>query len=375
MTKGVALLNFGGPQAADEVEPFLFNLFNDRDVIRLPVGAALQRRFASRISRRRAPEIIEQYAAIGGGSPLVPVTMAQADALRDELARRLADDAPPVAVGMRYTAPFADATVAELQASGVSEVIALALYPHYSIATTGSSFNDLARALDRAGMTEVPVTWIPGWFHHPRYLRALADRIREGLLRLAGGPPVHLLFSAHGLPSSYVRKGDPYQMQVQATVREALREVGWTGPYSLSWQSRVGPVRWLAPSTDDELRRLGEAGVHALLVVPVSFVGDHIETLYEIGVTYRAVALAAGIERFEVTRGLDTHPELIGCLADLVEQAVRDGDRRPCIRCLLPREDTYHYARVCPDCHFRKPAFLVREQERRERVVNAQLPR
>lgn len=367
MTTGVALLNFGGPQRAEEVEPFLYELFADRDVIQLPVGRRFQELLARRVARRRAPEVIPQYAAIGF-SPLVPVTMRQADALRAELAARLGAGAPPVVVGMRYTPPWTRDAVSELAALGVTRVVALGLYPHYSIATTGSSFNDLTRCMVAAGLGDLPVHHVPAWFHHPGYLAAMADRIREGLARMGEGEDsgVHILFSAHGLPSSYVRKGDPYQQQVHATVRAVLREARWQGPASLSWQSRVGPVRWLAPSTDDELRRLGAAGVKAIMVVPVSFVGDHIETLYEIDVTYRKDALDAGVERFGLMPPLDCHPRLIGCLADQVERAMA-GAERVCVRCLLPREPQWHYARRCPDCHARKPLFVIHEQERRER--------
>lgn len=368
MTTGVALLNFGGPQRADEVEPFLTELFADRDVIQLPLGRLYQDRLARRVARRRAPEVVPQYEAIGY-SPLVPVTMRQADALRTELARRLGDAAPLVAVGMRYTPPWTRDAVAELLSRGVTRVVALALYPHYSIATTGSSFNDLTRSLVAAGRGDMPVHHVPAWFHHPGYLAAMADRIRAGLERL-GAPDAHLLFSAHGLPSRYVRRGDPYQQHVQETVRSVLRELRWEGASSLSWQSRVGPVRWLAPSTDDELKRLGAEGVRAVLVVPVSFVGDHIETLYEIDVTYRKDALDAGVERFGLMPPLDDHPQLVACLADQVQASMQGADR-VCVRCLLPREEQWHFARRCPDCHFRKPLFVVHEQERRERELLA----
>lgn len=362
MTTGVALLNFGGPRTADEVEPFLYNLFADRDVIQLPVGRRIQERIARRVARRRAPEVTHQYEAIGY-SPLVPVSLRQADALRAALRGR--GFLGPLAVGMRYTAPWTRDAVAELKAGGVDSIVALALYPHYSIATTGSSFNDLTRCLVAAGMGDVPVHHVPAWFHHPGYLSAMAARIRAGVEALGGD--VHLLFSAHGLPSSYVRKGDPYQGQVQETVRSVLRELRWGGGASLAWQSRVGPVRWLAPSTEGALAALGAAGVTTLLVVPVSFVGDHIETLYEIDVTYREVARAAGITRFALMPPLDDHPDLVACLADQVQGALRG--ERVCVRCALPREDAWHYARRCPDCHFRKPLFVVHEQERRERAL------
>lgn len=369
MTTGVALLNFGGPQTADEVEPFLTNLFADRDVIQLPIGRRLQDRLARRVARRRSPEIIHQYEAIGF-SPLVPVSMRQAGALGAELRRRLGDAAPSIAVGMRYTAPWTRDAVAELKAAGVDSIVALALYPHYSIATTGSSFNDLTRSLVAAGMGEVPVHHVPAWFHHPGYLAAMAARIREGVARM-GGDDIHLLFSAHGLPSSYVRKGDPYQQQVHATMRAVLRELDWRGGATLAWQSRVGPVRWLSPSTEVALAQLGADGVRSLVVVPVSFVGDHIETLYEIDVTYRKNALDAGITRFALMPPLDEHPDLIACLADQVERALAKPADRVCVRCLLPREEAYHFARRCGDCHFRKPLFAVHEQERRERVLLA----
>ncbi len=351
--------NFGGPQSAEEVEPFLFNLFNDPDVIHLPFGPAFQAWLARRVSKKRAPAVIPEYARMGGGSPLVPVTMQQAAALEAELkTRQPADAVPPIYVGMRYTAPFIADAVKRALDDGAQRLVALPLFPHYSLTTTGSVHNAVAQALEALGRREVPVSYVPAFFDHPGWVEAVVARIGEALAGPDAPARPALLFSAHGLPSRYVRKGDPYMGQVQESVRLIVDRLGWTGRWGLGWQSRVGPLKWLDPSTDLAIERLlREEGEREILVVPIAFVGDHIETLVEIGHTYREQALAQGASWFEVTRGLDTHPAFIACLADLVARAQAGAYDRLCFRCLLPRERQHLGRAQCLDCKIKRPYY------------------
>lgn len=355
------VINFGGPQHAGEVESFLYELFRDNDVIPLPGGPWVQKWFAAQVSRRRAPKTIGQYAQIGGGSPLVPMTYQQAQALHEALLA--SGDTVSLHVGMRYTAPTIETALAEIKASGAERIICLALYPHFSFATTGSSYNEVARGLQKLGMTHLPVHFIPAWHDDPAYLDAMAELINQAMARVPAGVTPHLLFTAHGLPVSFIQRGDPYQAQVQQTVRDVVKRLGWTGPHSLAYQSRVGPVRWLSPATDHELERLAAEGVEAVVVVPISFVGDHIETLFELDLEYGEVAHEAGIKHYVRVGALDTHPRFIDCLADQVRKAMGASRARACVKCLLPKDDSHHALRTCPDCKFQKPGYLRQQAQ------------
>jgi ferrochelatase len=363
------VINFGGPQQADEVQPFLYELFRDKDVIPLPGGSYLQELFADLVSGRRAPKTIAQYAQIGGGSPLVPMTFRQAEALHAQL--RAEGHELSLHVGMRYTRPSIRQALEAIRAEGAERIICLALYPHYSFATTASSYNEVARHLKALGLERRAIAFIPAWHDDPDYLAALAERITESAETLPAGVAPHLLFTAHGLPVSFIKRGDPYQAQIQATVRDAVKTLGWTGPYSLAYQSRVGPARWLSPATDEELTRLGRAGVEAVLVVPISFVGDHIETLFELDLEYRHVAEAAGIRHFVRVGALDLHPRFIGALRNQVVKALGEPRPRHCVRCLLPKPEAYHAQTACPDCRFKKPAYLAWQSDGSEATEGA----
>lgn len=357
----LVVLNFGGPTRAEEVEPFLFELFADPDVIQLPLGQGAQDAFARLISRRRAPGVTPHYAEIGF-SPIIPTTLLQVEALRQALAAQ--DLTPRVHLVMRYTAPRAAQVAEALARDPPARVIALALYPHYSGSTTGSSFNDLSAELKARGLDRLPIQYVPAFYDHPRYLAALLDLIREAAARVEDPATAHLIFSAHGLPSSYFLAGDPYPTQVQETVRLLMRQLAWPGTHALAFQSKVGPVRWLTPSTDDEIRRVARAGTREIVVVPVAFVSDHIETLYEIDVEFQAIARALGAELFR-TQPLDVHPEFIACLADVVAKAWADdtyqglGAHR-CVRCLLPKPHLHRMRVQCMDCGHKTPEYLLR---------------
>jgi ferrochelatase len=309
-TTAVLLLQMGGPDSLDAVEPFLQNLFSDRDIIRLG-PAFLQPVIARWIARRRAPKVEEQYEKIGGRSPIREFTQAQAMALEESLGGYFR-----CFIAMRYWRPSTIEALAAVKKEGISRVIALPLYPHYSRATTGSSFNELKRVLDlaEAGFS---VSLIKGFHGHPLYIRSLAGTITEGLAGFPAGEETTILFSAHSLPVSFIESGDPYLSQVEETVRLVMERFPGI-LHELAFQSKAGPVKWLEPSTEESIARLAEEGCRNLLVVPVSFVCDHIETLYEIDITYAALAEERGIENFRRAPSLNTSPLFIDCLADLV---------------------------------------------------------
>lgn len=317
---GVLLFNMGGPGTLDDVEPFLVNLFSDRDIIELPMGALLQPVVARLIARKRGPDVRRNYASIGGGSPQLALTRAQAASLQERLAlttgRRVV-----VEIAMRYWQPDTEHALRRLAAAGVSRVVTLTLYPHYSRATTGSSRREFDRVLSRPEWRgRFDVSHVDAYPDHPLYLDAMTDTVRRALDGFAPARrnQVTLVFSAHGLPQKFIDEGDPYVEHTQRTVQGVLRRLGVRNPYVVAFQSRTGPVKWIGPGTEDVLRELGTIGVRDVLMVPVSFVCDHIETLYEVDQLFRDAARAAGIEDYRRTAALNTHPLFIAALADLV---------------------------------------------------------
>lgn len=309
----VLLLQMGGPDSLDAIEPFLFNLFSDRDIIRIG-PAFLQPLIARFISRRRSRKVAGYYRQIGGKSPIRELTGQQAV----ELERALGGEYRCF-VAMRYWKPDTIEALAAIRREGISRIIALSLYPHYSRATTGSSLNELERVLGQA-KTGFELKYIRQFYDHPIYIDALAEKIGEGLNGFADRSTVQLLFSAHGLPQSFIDSGDPYLEHIQATVKLVMERFADL-PHHLSFQSRAGPVKWLEPSTEAKIRELAESGCKHLLMVPLSFVSDHIETLYEIDIQYREEASTLGISDFRRTRSLNSSPAFIGCLAELVKAA------------------------------------------------------
>ncbi|MBF0506292.1 MAG: ferrochelatase [Nitrospirae bacterium] len=310
---GVILLNLGGPDSLDAVEPFLYNLFSDRDIIRLG-PSFFQKPIASLIVGTRLKKALSIYRLIGGKSPLRDITTAQAKALELSLnsshSTRLPSRSFKVYVGMRYWHPFTGESLEQMQKDGINKIVALSLYPHYSAATTGSSIRDFKNAAADYSFEYVCVT---SWFHHPLYIEALAARIEERLKGFADKPVV--LFSAHSLPQKLVDAGDPYVEEISGTIDALTKKLDFS--WFLSFQSKTGPIKWLGPSTKQMLHDLAGKGIKNLLVVPISFVSDHIETLYEIDILYKGMAKNIGIT-LERTESLNTSPIFIEALSDIV---------------------------------------------------------
>jgi ferrochelatase len=314
---GVVLLNMGGPDALNAVRPFLFRLFSDRELIPLPAGAVTQPVFAWIASGLRARKSREYYREIGGGSPIGAITETQRSALEGSL--RETGGNFRVYVGMRYWHPLSKHAALDMKEDGVTRAIALPLYPQYCGATTGSSLKDLRRWL-RWADCPFPVTEVRSYPDHPKYVAALADTVSRAI-RGIGPEGAFLLFSAHGVPQSLVDRGDPYREETERTVAAVMRSFPGL-PHALSWQSRAGRAAWLSPDTVDETARLAREGVRKLVVVPVSFVSDHIETLHELDIRLAAHAKEMGIQSFLRAPALNDSPGFIDALKDIVLQAI-----------------------------------------------------
>jgi ferrochelatase len=309
----LVLLNMGGPDSIEAVEPFLYNLFADRDLIQLPLGALLQKPFARVISHFRAKIVRENYQRIGGKSPLLHWTALQAE----KSAARLGDNWHPY-VAMRYWKPRADETLLRMREDGIEQAVVLSMYPHYTGATTGSSVKDFKQAQAQV-FPELKSTYIESWHDWPPYLDALAQCVTEGLEQVpeAIGKPL-VLFSAHALPQKFIDRGDPYQRHVEQTVAGVMQRIGDL-EFEIGYQSRSGPVKWMEPDTLDVIARAGKEK-KPLLVVPVAFVSDHIETLEEVDVEFRAHAKEHGVPWFERVPALNARDSFIDAVAQLVRE-------------------------------------------------------
>jgi protoporphyrin/coproporphyrin ferrochelatase len=324
---GVLLLNLGGPDQLEDVRPFLFNLFSDPEIIRLPF-TWLQKPLAWLISTNRARKSQENYKLIGGGSPLRRITEEQAQALQELLKQK--GQEVQVYVGMRYWHPFTEEAIARIKRDGIEKLVILPLYPQFSISTSGSSFRLLEKIWqEEPALNQIDHTVISSWFDRPGYLQAMADLIVQQLDHSENPDRVHIFFSAHGVPVSYVEEaGDPYQQEIEQCTALIMRTLNRPNAHTLAYQSRVGPVEWLQPYTEEAIKELATEGVDNLLVVPISFVSEHIETLQEIDMEYREIAEEAGIHNFQRVPALNTHPIFIEALADLVIDAVNSPSVR-----------------------------------------------
>jgi protoporphyrin/coproporphyrin ferrochelatase len=319
----VVLFQLGGPDTLEAIEPFLFNLFCDPDIIDFP-GARIGRRpLAKIISATRAKKVQHHYAVIGGGSPIRRFTEQQARALENVLLESGVN--ARCIVAMRYWHPFTSEAMAQLRAERYDEIVLLPLYPQYSSTTSGSSLNEWRRLFH----DPVPQHLIETFYDHDLYLQALADRVDEALARFPHPERPELVFSAHSVPVAVVAKGDPYQKQIEKTVELVMQRGGWRNRHRLCYQSKVGASKWLQPSLRDTIKQLAAEGVREVCVVPVSFVTDHVETLGEIDHEAREQAKALGIERFEMTAGLNDSPTFIRALADKVMEVIPGQTRIP----------------------------------------------
>jgi len=316
---GVVLFQLGGPDTLAAIEPFLFNLFCDPDIIDFPFARLGRKALAKLISTTRARKVQHHYATIGGGSPIRRFTEQQARALEAELTTQGLD--ARCFVAMRYWHPFTREAIAELRAAQCGEVVLLPLYPQYSSTTTGSSLNEWQRLFH----DEVPVHNVGHFYRHPMYLDAVVEKVDEALSRFESPSRPEIVFSAHSIPMSIVAKGDPYQQHIQETVRLLMARGGWPNHHRLCYQSKVGASRWLQPSLHRTLRDLAAEKTREVCIVPVAFVSDHVETLGEINHEGREEAYQLGITRFEMTSGLNDSPKFISALGQLVREALGDA--------------------------------------------------
>ncbi|MFN4111458.1 MAG: ferrochelatase [Ignavibacteria bacterium] len=307
----VVLMNLGGPDSLDAVQPFLQNLFSDPDIFKIPL---VQKPLAKFIAKNRAPKVVEEYKLIGGKSPIGYWTELQ----RKMLEERLNQDGSSfkIFISMRYWKPFTSDVVQEIEKELFEKIILLPLYPQYSISTTGSSINEWNRVYK--GPSEKIIV-INDFYQNENYLKAINERIDQALNDFeCKRDEVYFLFSAHGVPVSYIKKGDPYQKQIEETVQLVMSKRNFSNPFSLAYQSKVGPMKWLEPSTDSEIERLIQNGIKNLLLIPIAFVSDHIETLYELDIEYRKIAEGAGAEKYVIMKGLNDSQLFIEALAEEV---------------------------------------------------------
>jgi ferrochelatase len=321
---GVVLLQLGGPDTIEAIEPFLYNLFCDPDIIDLPLSRLGRRALAKLISTTRARKVAHHYQIIGGGSPIRRNTERQARALERRLCAEGLD--ARCFVAMRYWHPFTEEAVAALDASYCDHIVLLPLYPQYSKTTTGSSLNEWNRKFSAAGRQ---LSCINDFYRNGLYLDALAERVDQALSCFPDANDVVLIFSAHSVPVAVVEQGDPYQRQIEETVSLVMRRGGWLNCHRLCYQSKVGTSKWLQPSLRSTLRELGAAGIQDVCVVPISFVSDHVETLGEIDHEGRQLAVKAGITRFEMTDGLNDSPAFIAALSQLVMDCLQPVRKEP----------------------------------------------
>jgi ferrochelatase len=328
----VVLFNLGGPDSLTAVEPFLRNLFSDPAIISLP--GIVRRPLARFIASRRAPIAREIYAHMGGRSPILEETEAQAQALEGALQR--SGHQVKCVIAMRYWHPLTAMAVDAVKAFSPDRIVLLPLYPQYSTTTAASSLSEWRRLARRARL-RAPQHEVCCYPFEDGFIMALCELLDDAFRRTKPNQGYRVLFSAHGLPKRVVQRGDPYQWQVERTVRAILeRRRGPPLDHVISYQSRVGPLEWIGPATDEEVRRAGAEG-KALIVVPVAFVSEHSETLVELDIEYPKLARASGVPDYIRVPAVRSHPKFIDGLARLVGAALRSA--RP-VNCAI--------ARICP---------------------------
>jgi len=316
---GVVLFQLGGPDTLEAIEPFLYNLFCDPDIIDFPFARIGRKPLAKLISTTRARKVQHHYSVIGGGSPIRKHTERQARSLERELRDQGIN--ARCFVAMRYWHPFTREAIEQLREAQCDEVLLLPLYPQYSSTTTGSSLNEWRRLF----CDDIPVHHVETFYRDTAYLDALAEKVNEALGKFPDCEAPTIVFSAHSVPMAVIEKGDPYQAQIEETVRLLVGRAGWKNPSTLCYQSKVGASRWLQPSLRNTIRDLAARNVKEVCVVPVAFVSDHVETLGEIDHEARAQAAHLAIQQFEMSAGLNDSPRFIRALGQIVQRALEQS--------------------------------------------------
>jgi len=312
----VVLFQLGGPDSLEAVEPFLFNLFMDPDIIDFPLAFLVRKPLAKWISSRRSLKVQSNYKLIGGKSSILDLTRLQAKALHTRLVQQGIQ--AQVFIAMRYWHPMTSSIVSEIKADGFDQIILIPLYPQFSQATTGSSINEWNRQAKKQNLN-IPTRLVCCYPSHPSLLEAFVENINKSLMKFSNISPenINLVFSAHSIPISYIQKGDPYQLQIEETVRQVMEHGKWKSSHTLCFQSKVGLMRWLKPSLIETVEQLAREGRKHLLIIPIAFVTDHIETLHEINIDVRRYAMTQGVQQFELMPALNDHPKFIECLTDM----------------------------------------------------------
>lgn len=365
---GVVLMNLGGPEKIEDIEPFLYNLFMDPAIIDMPFGGVLRHWLSSFVSSKRSGKVAHDYNAIGGGSPITRLTKEQADNLESQLNAFYGSETGAefkTYIAMRYWKPTTEEAVEQMKADGVNKVVLLPLYPHYSKTTTGSSLVYWWLLEREKEIPAWPTTYVHEYAAHPKFIQAISSRIDEAIARFPADvrSEIQLVFSAHGTPLYEMKKRrDPYCCLIHSTVEQVMRYREKDLPFHVSFQSKVGPAEWLTPSTQDKLIELGKSGHEAVLVNPVAFVTDHIETAYELDIMLREDVHNNGIEHYEVTQGLNSHTLFIETLAEAVAAQLDFGSN---MKRAVPSEkyDSADRSCRCHQCEHITEAHCWREAE------------
>ena len=320
------MMNLGGPKTLDDVRPFLLKLFEDREIIQLPA----QRFLGPYIAKRRTKSVQQKYDEIGGGSPILAWTEEQGRGMCERLDKLSPETAPhKFYVAFRYVHPFSEDALRAMKADGIKRAVAFTQYPQFSCSTTGSSLNELWRAAKNVGLqNDFEWSVIDRWPTHPRFIEAMTETVKQGLRQFteAEHDDVLILFSAHSLPLDVINRGDAYPAEIGASAHEVMKRLGYSHEYMVSYQSDVGPVPWLGPSTEKVIESLGEKKRRNVLVVGIAFTSDHIETLHELDIEYGEVAHKAGITNFKRAPALNGLPVFQDALAEVVLEHLQSGE-------------------------------------------------
>ncbi len=336
---GIVMMNLGGPKTVDDVGPFLLELFADKEIIQLP----MQKYLGPFIARRRTRHVQDLYRGIGGGSPILDWTELQGRGMVERLDRLSPETAPHgFCVAFRYASPTSRDALLAMADDGVERAVAFTQYPQFSCATTGSSLNELWRALSKLGMAR-KFRWsvIDRWPVQESFIEAMADSVRKGLEQYPEDQrdDVLLLFSAHSLPLSVINRGDTYPAEIGASVSEVMKLLGDANQHMISYQSEVGPVPWLGPSTESVIEELARKGRKNVLVVGIAFTSDHIETLSELDIEYAELARKHGMTGFRRAPAMNGEPRFMDALAETVHAHLQSGEVA-----------TRQYSLRCPGC-------------------------